>query len=70
MGSENDNGCTQNIENGFGVDFFFELYNKDGNEFLNHIIWVTGHETWISFVNIETVKAVDAHTFTRQAEKV
>jgi hypothetical protein len=31
---------------------FLGQYNKDGNEFLNHI--VTGNETWVSFVNVET----------------
>jgi histone-lysine N-methyltransferase SETMAR len=31
---------------------FLELYHKDGEEFLNHII--TGDETWVSFVNVET----------------
>jgi hypothetical protein len=47
-----------------------EWYHKDGDEFFSHII--TGDESWVSFVNVETkaVKAVDAHTFTRQAEKV
>jgi hypothetical protein len=33
---------------------FLEQYHKDGNEFLSHIVWVTGDETWVSFVNIET----------------
>jgi hypothetical protein len=33
---------------------FLERYHKDGNEFLNHIIRVTGVETWVSFVNLET----------------
>jgi hypothetical protein len=50
-----------------------ELCHKDGNEFLNHII--TGDEIWASFVNVDTkeqsaVKAVAAHTFTKQAEQV
>jgi transposase len=31
---------------------FLERYFKDGNEFLNHI--VTGDETWVSCVNVET----------------
>jgi hypothetical protein len=34
------------------VDFFLERYQKDGDEFLNHI--VSGNETWVSFVNVET----------------
>jgi hypothetical protein len=33
---------------------FLEWYHKDGNEFLNHIVQVTGNETWVSFVNVET----------------
>jgi hypothetical protein len=32
---------------------FLERYHKDG-EILNHIIQVTGDETWLSFVNVET----------------
>jgi hypothetical protein len=31
---------------------FLERYHKDGDEFLNHI--VTGDETWVSFVHVET----------------
>jgi hypothetical protein len=31
---------------------FLERYHKDGDEFLNHI--VTGDETRVSFVNVET----------------
>jgi hypothetical protein len=33
---------------------FFECYHKDCNEFLNHIVQVTGDEAWVSFVNVET----------------
>jgi hypothetical protein len=47
---------------------FLERYHKDGNEFLSHILRVTGDETWVSFVSVETkeqIKAVDAHTFTK-----
>jgi hypothetical protein len=32
---------------------FLERYHKDGDEFLNHIVRVTGDETWVSFVNVE-----------------
>jgi hypothetical protein len=35
---------------------FQEQYHKDGNEFLNHIIILTGDEIWVSFVNAETKK--------------
>jgi hypothetical protein len=30
-----------------------EQCHKDGDEFLNHIVRVTGDETWVSFVNVE-----------------
>jgi hypothetical protein len=33
-----------------------ERYHKDGNEFPSHIVQVTGDETWVSFVNVETKK--------------
>jgi hypothetical protein len=33
---------------------FLEQHLKDGNEFLNHIVRVTGDETWFSFMNVET----------------
>jgi hypothetical protein len=33
---------------------FLERYHKDGNEFLNRIVRVTGDETWVSFVSVET----------------
>jgi DNA-binding transcriptional MocR family regulator len=33
---------------------FLESYHKDGNEFPNHIVRLTGDETWVSFVNVET----------------
>jgi phosphoribosylaminoimidazole-succinocarboxamide synthase len=35
---------------------FLERYHKDGDEFLNHIVRVTGDGTWVSFVNVETEK--------------
>jgi hypothetical protein len=52
---------------------FLEPYYKDGNEFLNHIILVIGKETWVFICeswNQRVVKAVDAYTYTKQAEKV
>jgi histone-lysine N-methyltransferase SETMAR len=33
---------------------FLEQFHKDGDQFLNHIVRVTGDETWVSFVNVET----------------
>jgi hypothetical protein len=58
-------------QSGTGAGF---LPHKDG-EFLNHIVGVKGDETWVLFVDVETkeqseIKAVDAHTFIKQAEKV
>jgi hypothetical protein len=50
---------------------FLVRYHKDGDEFLSHIVQVIGDETRVSFMEAETkVKAVDRHTFTKQAEKV
>jgi hypothetical protein len=33
---------------------FLKRYHKAGDEFLNHIVQVTGDETWVSFVNVKT----------------
>jgi hypothetical protein len=33
---------------------FLEQHQKDGDEFLNHVVFATGDETWVSFVNVET----------------
>jgi hypothetical protein len=33
---------------------FLGWYHEDGDEFLNHILRVTGDETWVSVVNVET----------------
>jgi hypothetical protein len=33
---------------------FLERYHKDGAECLSHFIQVTGDETWISFLSVET----------------
>jgi hypothetical protein len=72
MGSENAHGWAQNAQKDFNFDFL-ERYHKNGDEFLSHIVRVTGDETWVPFVNVETkeqsaVKAVDAHTFTKEGE--
>jgi macrodomain Ter protein organizer (MatP/YcbG family) len=53
IGSENAYECAQNAENSFGFEFL-ERYHKDGDEFLKHIVRVTGDETLVSFVNVET----------------
>jgi hypothetical protein len=65
MGSENAHRCAQNAENGFGFDFL-EQYHKDGDEFISHIVRVTGAETWILFVNVETK---DGNCFMGQERK-
>jgi hypothetical protein len=55
MSSKNFHGCAQNAENSFAFDFdFLERYPKDGDEFLSNIIRVTGDETRVSFVKVET----------------
>jgi hypothetical protein len=53
MGSENAHGWAQNAENFFSFEFL-QQYHKDGDGFLSHIVQVTGDETWVSFVNVET----------------
>jgi hypothetical protein len=52
MDSENTHGCARNAEIGFDFDFL-KRHHKDGDEFLNHIVRVTGDVTWVSFVNVE-----------------
>jgi hypothetical protein len=52
MDSENAHGSAQNAENDFGFDVL-ERYLKDGDEFLNYIVRVTGDETWASFVDVK-----------------
>jgi hypothetical protein len=34
--------------------FFLERYNKDNDEFLSYIVQVTGDETWVPVVSVET----------------
>jgi hypothetical protein len=31
-------------------------YHTDGDEFLNHIVRVTGDEAWVLFMNAETTE--------------
>jgi hypothetical protein len=49
-----------------------EQFQKDGDEFLSHIVQVIDGETWVSFVDVETKEQSKKwmHTFTRQPEKV
>jgi hypothetical protein len=53
MGSENAHGCAQNAENFFSFDFL-EQCHEVGNEFVSRIIRVTGDDTWVLFLNVET----------------
>jgi hypothetical protein len=53
MDSEKAHRWAQNTDNGFRFDFS-EQYRKDGKEFLNHIVRVTGDKTWVLFVNVDT----------------
>jgi hypothetical protein len=48
---------------------FLERYDKDGDEFLNHIVRVTGDETWVSFVNVETKEQPKQRMHTRSPNK-
>jgi hypothetical protein len=62
----------KNKQNGLSSEFL-ERCHKGGNEFLNNIVRVTRDETLVSFANVGTkriYRAVDAHTFTKQAEEV
>jgi hypothetical protein len=33
---------------------YLEWYHRDGGAFLSHIVQVTGDETWVTFVNVDT----------------
>jgi hypothetical protein len=68
MGSENAHGCAQNAENGLGFDFL-EQYHKYGDEFLNHIVRVTGDETWVSFVKVETKEQSKQRIYTHSPKE-
>jgi hypothetical protein len=69
MCSKNAHRCTQNTKNGFGFDFL-ERYQKDGHEFLNHIVQVTADETWVSFVNVETKEQSKQWMHTHSPDKL
>jgi hypothetical protein len=49
---------------------FIELYHKYGDEFLNHIIRVTGDETLVSFVNVETKEQSKQWMHTHSPNKI
>jgi hypothetical protein len=48
---------------------FLELHHKDGEEFLSHILRVTGDETWVLFVNIETKQQSKQYVHTHSPGK-
>jgi hypothetical protein len=50
----------------------FRAVHKNGDEFLRHIIRLTGDETWVSFVNVATKEQSkqSMHPFTKQTEKM
>jgi hypothetical protein len=49
---------------------FLEWYHEDGDKVLNHIIQVTGNETWVSFVNVETKERSKQWTCTHYPNKL
>jgi hypothetical protein len=49
---------------------FLEQYHKDDNEFLSHIIQVTGDETWASFVIVETKEQSKQWMHTHSSNKL
>jgi hypothetical protein len=51
---------------------FLEWYHKNGDEFLNPVVPVTGDETWVPYVNVEIKEQLRQwmHTFTKQTVKV
>jgi hypothetical protein len=68
MGSENANGLAQNADNGLGFGFL-ERYHKDGDEFLDHIVGIRGHETWGSLMNVETKEQSKQRVHTHSPNK-
>jgi hypothetical protein len=71
-GFENVHGCAQNTEYGFGFDFFTTKPQRwhwiSRSHCMSNMWWNLGFvcECW----NQKAVKAVNAHTFTKQAKKV
>jgi hypothetical protein len=60
MGSENAHG---------GAFDILEQYYKDDDEFLNHILWVTDDETWVSFIYVEIKEQSKEWMHTHSASK-
>jgi hypothetical protein len=48
---------------------FLEQYQKDGDVFLSCIVRVTGDETWVSFVNVETKQHLKQWMYTHSPNK-
>jgi hypothetical protein len=48
---------------------FLELYNKDGDEFINNIIGVRDDNAWVSFVNVETKEQSKQWLYTHSQNK-
>jgi hypothetical protein len=48
---------------------FSQWYYKDGDEFLNHIVRVTGDETRVSFVNVESKEQSTQWVYTHSPNK-
>jgi hypothetical protein len=69
MCSNNAHSSTQNAESGFSFSFFIAV-PKDGNEFLIRSIQVTGDETWVSFVNVETKEQTKQWTRTHSPNEM
>jgi hypothetical protein len=49
---------------------FLERYLKYGDEFLSHIIQVTGEETWVSSVSVETEEQSKQWMHTHSPDKL
>jgi hypothetical protein len=53
----------------FGSDFF-RANHKDGIEFLNHVVWVTDNETWVSYENVEIKEQSKQWVYTQSQNKL
>jgi predicted RNA-binding protein with RPS1 domain len=62
MHSKNARGCASNDEKGFDSALnVLERYQKDGDEFLSHIVCVTGDEIWVSILDVEPKNSQNIH---------
>jgi hypothetical protein len=60
--------CSQNAESGLIFEFLGR-YHNDGDKFRKHITWLTGGETSVSFVNVETKEQSKQWMHTRSPNK-